>query len=222
VITFSTGGSTADLEAHDIVFHAGGTTFRLDGFEVTSPLLGTHNVQNLLAALAVCLGLGYALEQVLPGVSALRGGTQRMERVELGGLLLFDDSYNSNPDSARAAVRFLSGVHGHARRVLVMGDMLELGDLAAELHHAFGAHAGRAGLDRLVLVGELTKATAAGALEAGMAPEAVTHVETTAEAECVVPDLLRDGDVVLVKGSRGMALERVVRAVRASRGEVAG
>ncbi len=218
ILSFTTSGSDADLAAEDIVFHSGGTTFRLDGSEVTSPLLGIHNVQNLLAALCVCTGLGYPLEDVLPGVSTLRGGAQRMERIELGGLTLFDDSYNSNPESSRAAVRFLAGVHGHERRVLVLGDMLELGELAAELHHALGREAARAGIDLVVLVGELARAAAAGALEGGLPASAVLHLPTTADAEREVPALLTDGDVVLVKGSRGMALERVVRSIAQARG----
>ena len=218
VLTFSTGGSPADLAARDIEFHAGGTTFRLGEREVSSPLLGTHNVQNLLAGLAVCLGLGLELDEVLPGVGGLTGGRQRLERVDLGGVLLFDDSYNANPDSARAAVRLLAGTHGHRRRVLVLGDMLELGDFAAEMHHELGAFAARAGVDRLILVGELTKATAAGALEAGLAEEALLHLGDTDEAEARIGGLVTDGDVVLVKGSRGMALERVVRALKRQRG----
>ena len=218
IITFSTGGSGGDLDARDIVFHSGGTTFRLNGFEVTSPLLGTHNVQNLLAAFCVCMGLGIALDDVLASVSQLQGGTHRMERVSVNGVTLFDDSYNSNPDSSRAAVRFLSGMHGHRRRVLVLGDMLELGDFAAEMHHALGVEAAQAGIDQLVLVGELAKAAAAGALEGGLAADAVVHLNTTEEAEREVPGLLMDGDVVLVKGSRAMALERVVRRVVAERG----
>jgi len=218
VISFSTSGSAADLKAESIVFHSGGTTFRLDGYEVTSPLLGTHNVQNLLAALCVSSGLGYTLEDVLPGISTLRGGAQRMERVELAGLTLFDDSYNSNPESSGAAVRFLAGVHGYARRVLILGDMLELGDLAAELHHALGKDAARAGIDLVVLVGELARAAAAGALEGGLPASAVLHLPTTADAEREVPGLLREGDVVLVKGSRAMALERVARSIARARG----
>ncbi len=217
IITFSTDGE-GDLDARDIVFHAGGTTFRLNGHEVTSPLLGTHNVQNLLAALCVCQGLGVPLDDVLPAVGGLRGGSHRLERVELEGVTLFDDAYNSNPDSSRAAVRFLSGMHGFARRVLVLGDMLELGDLAAELHHALGVEAARGKIDLLVLVGELTRATAAGALEAGMPESAVVHLESTDTAVAAVPDLVADGDLVLVKGSRRMALERIVTALRESRG----
>ena len=217
VITFSIEGSPnspggkGDLDATDLIFHSAGTTFRLNGREVTSPLLGTHNVQNLLAALAACVGVGLDLDEVLPGVLGLSGGSQRMERIDLPGLTVFDDSYNSNPDSMRAAVRVLAGLHGFDRRVLVLGDMLELGELAAELHHEIGREAASAGIDRMILVGELAKAAAAGALEGGLSARSVLHVETTEEAAFVVEETVREGDVVLVKGSRRMQLERVVQ-----------
>jgi UDP-N-acetylmuramoyl-tripeptide--D-alanyl-D-alanine ligase len=227
VVTYSVEGrgtGRGDLDAHELLFHAGGTTFRLEGLglarqEVTSPLLGTHNVENLLAALCVAHGLGLALADVLPAVAGLKPARSRMERFDLDGLVLFDDCYNANPQSARAAARCLSGMHGHRRRVLVLGDMLELGERSAELHHELGLELGRAareaGLDALVLVGTLVKATASGALEAGLASEALTHFGSTEEAAHAAGDLVQAGDVVLVKGSRGMALERVVGALKA-------
>ena len=216
VISFSVEGR-GELDARALFFHSGGTTFRLDGHEVTSPLLGTHNVENLLAALCVARGLGLALEELLPAVSLLRGTHGRMERHELEGLTLLDDSYNANPTSLRAAVRVLAGLHGHRRRVLVMGDMLELGELSAELHHEIGREAARAGVDALVLVGTYARAAASGALEGGLSASQLVHFDTTEEAARLTPGLVRDGDVVLVKGSRGMALERVVGALREQR-----
>ena len=210
VITFSLDGD-GDLNATDVWFHSGGTTFRLDGREVTSPLLGLHNVQNLLAALAACRGLGLELADVLPAVSRLKAGRGRLDRIQCGRITLIDDSYNANPESARASVRVLSGLHGHRRRVLVLGDMLELGSLAAELHFQIGSEAARSGIDMLVLVGELTRATAAGALEGGLAAERMVHVADTEEALVRVPPLLESGDVVLVKGSRRTGLDRLVK-----------
>jgi len=212
VSTFSVEGD-GDLNATDVWFHAAGTSFRLDGREVTFPLLGLHNLQNLLAALAACRGAGVELERVLPRVSTLSGGRRRMERKEIGGLTLFDDTYNANPESTEASVRVLAGIHGHRRRALVLGDMLELGDLAAELHHAVGVHAARSGLDLVVLVGELTRATAAGALEGGLPAERIVHFEGLDEALVDLPSLFEEGDLVLVKGSRRMGLERVVSAL---------
>ena len=209
VVTFSVGGK-GDLDATEVWFHGAGTTFRLAGLEVTSPLLGLHNVQNLLAALAACRGLGIALEEVLPAVSRLRAARGRLERIRAGRLTILDDSYNANPDSARASVRVLSGLHGHARRVLVLGDMLELGDLAAEMHHGIGFEAARQGIDLLVAVGEISRATAAGGLEGGMPVDHVVHCADTEDALRTVPGLVHDRDVVLVKGSRRMGLDRVV------------
>ncbi len=209
VMTFGVGGE-GDFAATDIWFHAGGTTFKLGKHEITSPLLGLHNVQNLLAAIAACHGLGFELDEILPAISTLEADRRRMERIELDGVTLYDDSYNANPESARASVRVLCGLHGHNRRILVLGDMLELGDLAAELHHRVGLEAALAGVDVLILVGELTRATAAGALEGGLAPESVLHCASLAESKKVLGDVMRDGDVVLVKGSRATGLDRLV------------
>lgn len=217
VITFSVEGSGAergDLDACDLYFHAGGTAFRLNGRELFTPLLGTHNVENLLAVLAAGIGLGLELDTLLPGVSALTGARSRMERIELSGITLFDDCYNANPQSLRAAVRVLSGLHGYRRRVLVLGDMLELGELSAELHHDLGREAASSGVDAVLLVGSFTRAAAAGALEGGLGAGSLAHFDTTDEAVRGAVDFVREGDVVLVKGSRGMALERVVGALR--------
>lgn len=212
VSTFSVEGR-GELNATDVQFEAEGTAFTLDGRRIHSPLLGVHNVQNLLAALAACQGLGFDLEQVLPGVGDLSGARGRMERFELKGRVVFDDSYNANPDSARAAVRVLAGLKGFQRRVLVLGDMLELGEFAAELHHQVGMEAARAGLELVICVGDLAKAAAAGALEGGLPPERVVHLDSPGEAMSQVPDLLQEGDVALVKASRALELERVVQAL---------
>jgi UDP-N-acetylmuramoyl-tripeptide--D-alanyl-D-alanine ligase len=211
VVTFSVDGE-GDLDASRVWFHAGGTTFELEGREVTSPLLGLHNVQNLLAALACCRGLGLTLDEVLPAVSRLKPAQRRLERSTVRGITVIDDSYNANPESARASVRVLAGLHGHTRRVLVLGDMAELGELAAEMHFDIGREAARSGVDQLVLVGELVKASAAGALESGLDPSHITHCQDVEEAIRRVPALLERGDCVLVKGSRKTGLDRFVTA----------
>lgn len=217
-VTISVEGE-GDFDARDLWFHSGGTTFKLLGHEITSPLVGSHNVYNLLAALAAATGLGLALEQLLPAVSRLEAGRRRMERRRFGELTVFDDSYNANPDSARAAVRVLEGLHGAGRRVLVLGDMLELGEGAPELHHQIGCAAARADIDLLLLVGETTRATAAGALECGLPPERVLHLGSPAEALARIGALVRAGDIVLVKGSRRMGLDTLVDRLGESFGE---
>ncbi len=217
VVTFSVEGSgkeQGELDARALVFHSGGTTFRLGEHEVTSPLLGTHNVENLLAALAVGLGLGIPVAELLPLVPSISGAPSRLERIELGSLTLFDDSYNANPQSVRAAVRVLAGVQGCSRRVLVLGDLLELGEDSAELHRKLGREAASAGIDALLGVGQLVEAALEGAREAGLEERALARFSTAAEAAAAVNELLRPGDAVLVKGSRAMGLEAVVQAIR--------
>ncbi|MBI5435366.1 MAG: UDP-N-acetylmuramoyl-tripeptide--D-alanyl-D-alanine ligase [Planctomycetes bacterium] len=210
VITISVDGE-GELNATELHFDSGFTTFRLNGDEVAMPLLGKHNVSNLLAALAACRGIGLDLRDVLPAVARLTGGRQRMERHAIGDLVVIDDSYNANPDSARAAVRVLAGLHGHARRVFVLGDMLELGPTAPELHHKLGEEVAHAGIDLFVLVGELAECAASGALIAGMPKSRVLHFATVEDAEREFPSLLASGDVALIKGSRRMSLERLTR-----------
>jgi UDP-N-acetylmuramoyl-tripeptide--D-alanyl-D-alanine ligase len=115
-------------------------------------------------------------------------------------------------------MRVLEGLHGYRRRVFVLGDMLELGTRAAELHHAVGAEIAARDIDVLVLVGELAKAAGAGALEAGMPSARVVHFADTAEAAARLDALLARGDVVLLKASRAMRFERIVEALSAARG----
>ena len=210
VITFSVEGD-GDLDARDLYTHGAGTTFRVEGHEVTSPLVGAHNVENLLAALAACKGMGLELADVLPLVSGVRTARGRMERIELEGLTVLDDSYNANPSSAMASVRVLCGMHGHGRRVLVLGEMLELGAHSDPAHKAIGGEAAASGVDIIVCVGELARATAAGALEAGLGRECVHHFETAEEVVAASDQLFQEEDVVLVKGSRRVGLERLVR-----------
>ncbi len=230
-LRFSVDGG-GEFDAHDIHFNGGGTSFRLtiapewagEGpreLEISSPLLGTHSVQNLIAALAMCRVLGVELAEVLPQVRALEGGRQRMERHELNGLTVFDDSYNANPASAAAAVRVLEGLHGFRRRVLVLGDMLELGPEATELHSEVGRQAARSGLDLLVTVGPLAAAAGEGAAREVAAQTARTEVRAvrdTEEALARVPDWIEPGDVVLVKASRALKLERLVERLEQRHG----
>ncbi len=209
VLTYSLEGA-GDLNAREIRFENGQTHFKLDGYEISSPLLGLHNVHNLLAALAACQAIGLPWPEVLPAVSSLRPAQRRMERHEVDGFTLIDDSYNANPESAHASVRVLRGMHGYRRRVLVLGDMLELGELSGELHKTLGEYAAEGGIDVLLLVGESTAATAAGALEAGFPADRLFHVPTTEEAIARAAGIFGEGDVVLVKGSRRTGLDRLV------------
>jgi UDP-N-acetylmuramoyl-tripeptide--D-alanyl-D-alanine ligase len=175
-------------------------------FELEPSFQQAHNRQNLLAAVAAATAIGVIPEgEVEVTFSALRG-----ERVEVpGGIVVINDCYNANPMSMRAALDDLAE-HAAARRVAVLGDMLELGPGAAAFHAEVGGHAREAGVELLVTVGEL----AAGMLERfdgeGYA------VADAGEAAALLPELLAPGDTVLVKGSRGVGLEAVTEALSAA------
>jgi UDP-N-acetylmuramoyl-tripeptide--D-alanyl-D-alanine ligase len=162
-----------------------------------------HNVLNLLAAVAAASALGITPRgEVNVRFSALRG-----ERIELpGGVSLINDCYNANPMSMRAAIDDLA-LSAPGRRVAVLGDMLELGEQAGEFHRRIGEHAGEMGIELLLTVGPL-----AAEMGAGFAGEGHAVADARAAAE-LLPGLLRAGDTVLVKGSRGVGLEVVAETL---------
>lgn len=177
-------------------------------------LLGEHQVDNAVAAAAVGIALGIAPRDIARGLEAVVPAPGRMVAIPTaaGGLIL-DDTYNANPESMRAALETLAGVAEGRRRVAILGDMLELGEHARAAHEDLGRAAAQAGLALLIACGPLAQAVADGAVEAGLDPEAVEVLaDARAGAERAVKRVRR-GDVVLVKGSRGLRMETVVAAL---------
>ena len=177
-------------------------------------LIGLHNGLNACAAAAAALALGLTTAEILQGLEAARTPGRRMKPVRLaGGALLIDDCYNANPASTRAAletVRALLPPGGRA--LLVLGDMLELGPAELQLHASLGplaASIGPSGPSLLVAFGVRARALAAAAVEAGLPEERVLRTEDPAEAARAVQAHARPADVILVKGSRGMRMERI-------------
>lgn len=184
------------------------------------PLLGRGNLANVLCAAAVATELGVALEDVVARAATLKPARRRGEVLTLGGgVRVVDDSYNSSPSALARALEMLSRERHAARRVAVLGEMLELGDQSVALHEACGRAAAGSGLAVLLTVGgEPARMMGEAAVAAGMDRQAVAHAATSAEAAELVPSLVADGDVVLVKGSRGIRTELVVDRLVAVRG----
>jgi UDP-N-acetylmuramoyl-tripeptide--D-alanyl-D-alanine ligase len=210
-VTFGPGGDIqlAQADGERVVVDAAGERLEL---EVSFPQ--AHNRLNLLAAVAVARVLGVRPEGRVDVVfSRLRGERLLLE----DGVVVIDDCYNANPMSMRAALDDLASAgggrdaEGGGRRVAVLGDMLELGPESARYHAEVGAYAAERGVDLLVTVGE-ESAAMAGAFGG----EAVSVADAD-EAAALVPELLAPGDVVLVKGSRGIGLEVVAEALAAAR-----
>ncbi|MDI6893125.1 MAG: UDP-N-acetylmuramoyl-tripeptide--D-alanyl-D-alanine ligase [Bacillota bacterium] len=187
----------------------------LDGerAEVLLPVPGRHQVPNALAAAA----LGWVLD--LPAADIVRGlqdpalSGMRMEVLRLGGLTVLNDAYNASPTSTSAALETLVEMPG-SRHLAVLGDMLELGSRTVPGHREVGRLVARLGLDHLVTVGPHSRELARAAREEGMPAPRIARVDAAPEAARLVSDLVKEGDVVLVKGSRGMKLEQVVAALR--------
>jgi UDP-N-acetylmuramoyl-tripeptide--D-alanyl-D-alanine ligase len=215
-ITFGLEGER-DVTARDVVPEGlSGSRFRLvtpDGqADVSLPLVGRHNLMNALAAAGVGVALGLASGLVAESLAAASPAKMRGEVVRLAnGAVVVDDSYNSNPRALAEMISALRSVPCAGRRIVVAGEMLELGSQSAELHHAAGRAAAEAGVDRLVGVRGDARHLVEGAREAGL-DEAV-FVETPEEAAGKLVGTLGPGDVVLVKGSRGVATDRAVAAL---------
>ena len=183
--------------------------------EVRTPLLGRGQVANLAAAMAVALRFDVPLDVLAGRVPRCMPQPGRGQVLQLGALSVVDDSYNSSPVALRASLAAVGRERGR-RRVAVLGEMLELGARSAALHEACGRAAVEAGFSVVVAVGGApAEALAAGARSAGLEAAAVTTVGTSAEAAGHVAAVAREGDVILVKGSRGIGMERVVDRLKA-------
>ncbi|HEX5466267.1 MAG TPA: UDP-N-acetylmuramoyl-tripeptide--D-alanyl-D-alanine ligase [Candidatus Limnocylindrales bacterium] len=177
------------------------------------PALGRPAVEAALAAAAVGLAAGLDPEAVAAGLEGGWGAAHRAELLRGGPWLIVDDTYNAAPDSAAAALDLLASLPG--RHVAVLGDMLELGPAEAREHRRLGRRAAEAA-DLLVAVGPAMAGAAQAARRAGLAAAAVYEVPDAEAAAALVEPLLRPGDAILVKGSRALALERIVERLRAA------
>ncbi len=167
---------------------------------------GQHNARNALGATAACMAAGAPLEAVVAGLAGFQGAKGRLQRKPAeGGAILIDDTYNANPDSVRAAIDVLVATPG--RKLLVLGDMGEIGEMSAQCHDEIGGYARSAGVDRLFTLGDHSRLAARNFGTGG------AHFDSVDALAAAVKPLLEADVVVLVKGSRFMRMERVVEAL---------
>jgi UDP-N-acetylmuramyl pentapeptide synthase len=186
-------------------------SLRMD--EVALALSGRHNVVNALAAAGAGVALGFSLAEIATGLAAARPAKGRCVWRMAGEVRLLDDTYNANPESVRAALDTVAAHRGGARRlVVVLGDMLELGPAAEDAHREIGRYAvSPAGADVVVGMGRHARTLVEAARAAGVSE--AQHTETFEDTVAFLLKELVPGDLVLVKGSRGMRMERVVAAL---------
>jgi UDP-N-acetylmuramoyl-tripeptide--D-alanyl-D-alanine ligase len=211
----------AQFRAENVVDRgAEGTTFDLISPKGRStmelPLPGRHSIANALAALAAAsvwrIGPAEAAA-VLPRLAAgeMRGRLLRFAK----GFAVINDSYNSNPVALKAMIELLARTPGYRRRILAAGEMLELGPESSHLHAETGRYAASQKLDWVIGAQGAAAALVQGAVEGGLPEERARFFTSSSEAAPFVADLLQPGDLLLVKGSRGVKMERVVEALRA-------
>lgn len=180
----------------------------------TLNMLGQHNATNALAGLAVALEAGVELDAAVAKLATLTAGDKRGQIVEIAGAEILNDSYNSNPEALRSMIRTLAARPAAGRRILVVGEMLEQGEHAAELHTACGHTAAEAGIDIVLGVQGNARHLAAAACTGGVASLFLPDAEAAGRwlIQNVTP-----GDVVLIKGSRGVHLERTIEILKTNK-----
>ena len=193
----------------------------LDGvtheFRLHAP--GAHQIMNALAAAAVGMAFEVPEERIICGLQHYRGvrGRLAMRRGQ-EDVWLIDDTYNANPQSMQVALNFLAGVPGGGRNIAVLGDMLELGEDGPALHQEVGSLVSQTNVHTLIALGPAAAHIARGAHQAGMERERIHHTTSQQEVLSLLAELMQAQDVVLLKGSRGMAMEHLVEALVAESG----
>ncbi len=183
---------------------------------ITLNVPGLHNVPNALAAAGAARCLGEPMDHIVQGIKAFAGITGRFTVTSLpGGIVLVDDTYNSNPLSLGATLRSVQAMAGEEGRIIVcLGEMLELGGETTAAHYDAGQRVAKLGAARLLAMGEHAPQMIHGAIEAGMGSYQAEEVKSPAEMTEKILEDMREGDLVLIKGSRRMRLETVVEEVR--------
>ncbi|HOQ06188.1 MAG TPA: UDP-N-acetylmuramoyl-tripeptide--D-alanyl-D-alanine ligase [Clostridiales bacterium] len=193
-----------------------GTDFniKLDGneYNVHVPAPGVHNVYNALAALAAGHELGVPADLLISGIAGYTPGSMRLNILKSNGLTVINDAYNASPQSVKAAIDVLNEIEAE-RRIAVLGDMLELGSWSTVAHKETGAYVAGSRTDMIITVGQAAAHIAEGAMEAGFPGSGIVVLANNGEAIRYLQDIIREGDAILVKGSRGMMMEEIVNSL---------
>ncbi len=207
----------ADFALRDVVMSDRGLLFSAGDARFELPAVGAHNALN--AAFAIAIGRAMDLDdaEIREGLATAEMPTMRLELERFGGITVLNDAYNANPDSMLAAIATLEAMEHDGRRIAMLGDMLELGDSSASAHREIGDRLNQGSIDLAVLVGPAMRGAYEELRSSGLRAIHVEEPELVEETLGSFGEETRDGDLVLIKGSRGMRMERFVQVLRESR-----
>ena len=218
-LCFGITNPNCDLIARNIRTYSDGSAFtvKVDGTEYTIVLQapGQHHIYNALAAILVGLRYNIDMEKIVAGIRKFLPDELRQSIVELRDYRVIKDCYNASPTSMKSGLEVLSLQETEGRRVAILADMLELGDISDQAHREVGGMVKRFGVDCLVTIGEKAALIAEGALDNGMPRSHIYRFASNDEAEKMLRDILKKDDLILIKGSRGMHLEEIADAIAA-------
>ncbi|HEV2968447.1 MAG TPA: UDP-N-acetylmuramoyl-tripeptide--D-alanyl-D-alanine ligase [Pirellulales bacterium] len=209
-------GADNDVQAKLVQSRNGRLRFRVDGHSFDVPVWGRHHLTAALAAIAVGRLFDFDPEEIAAALAGFEGSPRRCEVTEAAGATIVDDSYNSSPTAMRAALGLIREIDSAGRRIVVAGDMGDLGAAAPLWHRRLGEEVvSLCGADLLIACGDHAAEMATAAAAAGMPRDCALACRDWEQALPVLAEAMRRGDVVLVKGARVMGMERLVEAIKA-------
>ena len=177
------------------------------------PCLGLHNVYNALASIAVAQKLGIHMDDIKKGLLKFKNVAMRQQFSKIGDIILIDDSYNASPDSVKSSVSVLKNLSSDGRNIVVIADMLELGEHSPKIHYETGRYIALEEIDILVTIGKDSLHLSNGAMSVNQKLKLI-HFDSNSEAFEYLKDILSKNDKVLIKGSRGMHTDEIVRELK--------
>jgi UDP-N-acetylmuramoyl-tripeptide--D-alanyl-D-alanine ligase len=206
---------TADVRGQKLELKPNGSRFEVDGVQFDIPLAGRHGAMNALAAIAVAGVYGIPPAGLTTAARSLEAGNMRGQRIDKDGITILNDCYNANPEAVRSMVDVLRATPAR-RRLAVLGEMLELGPLAEPLHREIGSYVAGRGIDVLIGIRGASRHMVDEAVRAGMSGAAYFFEDPQAAGDFLRREA-REGDAVLFKGSRGVAVEKAMERLLAGR-----